>query len=811
MTEKWRAARRGLIWWVLAGVVLGLLAGCGPGRDPDRVTLRLTVWDGDEALRVLDRVVKEFEEAHPGIDVKLENFGDYNLYHQKMLTQYAAGVAPDVAMMDPIHFQALAKRGAIYNLNSFIERTPGFDIESYYERIVEMHSYDGGVYVLPRDIAPMGLIYFNKRAFDEAGIPYPDGSWTWDFEIRPELREKDFLWVMQQLQEKDSRGRVTRWAFVPDWIGFWMDTVAFGMGLEYADDLENPTRVKLDDPGWVKVYEFYEKLTGEMKLMPTQNELTNVVQSTAPLMFANGSAAMMQSGIWQVPNIRRSVKPGEPGFFEWDIAMAPAFARGQRAFPTGGSGYSIFTSTRHPEEAWKLVQWMAGPPAMKAMARAGIAQPAIEELALSDVWLPGPDTPLEQRYPASRIVTHEAVRYTVMTPTSDLWPEINSIIGGRISSIYSGTTPAREAVARAQQEADRRLQVLLGEEGLPQFPWMAGAGVAAVLTGILAAYVYWPERNRKLTWRQKRESRSAYLFIFPWLFGFVILTLGPMLLSLLMSFADWDIIQEARWRGLGNYHEMLFVDPRFWKSMGVTMAYTLVSVPLGIVFALSLALLLNQKVRGVPLFRAMYYLPSLASLVAASLIWRRIFAPDGGLLNTVIFGPDGDWNFLGFQSALSALAGQPGEPVNWLGSEALALPSFVVMSLWGVGGAMVILLAGLQGIPQHYYEAATVDGAGPWHKFKSVTVPLLTPALFFTLITGFIGSFQTFAQAFVMTGGGPNDATLLYMLHLYNQAFTSLRMGYASALAWVLFFVILFFTWLQFKGSKWVYYESDVK
>ncbi len=801
--------RAWLFLWILA-VFLGSLAGCQSATTSSDVTIRFTVWDGDESLKVLRAVVKDFERENPGIKVKVENFGDYNLYHQKMLTQYAAGVAPDVAMMDPGHFQALAKRDAIYALNQFFDQTPGFDIDAYYKTLVDMHSYKGNVYVLPRDIAPMGLIYYNKSLFDKAGLPYPDGSWTWDFEIRPELREKDFLWVMEQLKEVDGNGKVTQWAFVPDWIGFFMDTLAFGYGLDYADDIENPTKVKLDDPGWTKIYEFYEDLTSKKRYLPNQSELTNVVQSNAPLMFISGDCAMMQSGIWQVPNIRKSLKPGEKGFFEWDIALAPAYAKGERRFPTGGSGYSIFKSTKHPEAAWKLVQYMAGKPGMIAMAKAGIAQPGIRELALSDAWLPGPNTPIEQRYPPSRILTDQAVQDVALTPNSDLWPEINGIIGGRISAIYSGTTPAKEAIAQAQKESQARLDVLRGEQSLPPFPWAAGVGIAALIAGAIAGYVYWPERNRKLTWREKRESRSAYLFIFPWLFGFITLTLGPMLLSLLMSFADWDIIREARWRGVGNYHEAFVVDPRVLKSLTVTLVYTFFSVPIGLIFALILAMLLNQKVRGVPLFRAMYYLPSLASLVAASLIWRRIFSAEGGLLNQLIFG-DGTRNILGFQPWLQDFAGKPGESVNWLGSETLALPSFVIMSLWGVGGGMVILLAGLQGIPQHYYEAATVDGAGPWHKFKNVTLPLLTPAIFFSLVTGFIGSFQTFAQAFVMTGGGPNDATLLYMLHLYNQAFTSLRMGYASALAWLLFFIILIFTVIQFKGSKWVYYESDVK
>lgn len=241
--------------------------------------------------------------------------------------------------------------------------------------------------------------------------------------------------------------------------------------------------------------------------------------------------------------------------------------------------------------------------------------------------------------------------------------------------------------------------------------------------------------------------------------------------------------------------------------MMVTLIYTAFSVPLGVMVALLLALLLNQKVRGIPLFRAVYYVPSLASLVASSLIWRKIFNPENGLLNAVIYGSHGSW--LG--TKLSEIAGTPDKRLDWLGSEKFALPGLIIMSMWFAGGGMIIMIAGLQNIPQHYYEAATLDGAGVWGKFRAITIPLLTPTLFFSLVTGFIGSFQVFTQAVVMTSGGPNDSTRFYMYKLYQNAFEQLRMGYASAGAWILFAIIMVVTLVQFRASKWVYYEADTK
>ena len=254
--------------------------------------------------------------------------------------------------------------------------------------------------------------------------------------------------------------------------------------------------------------------------------------------------------------------------------------------------------------------------------------------------------------------------------------------------------------------------------------------------------------------------------------------------------------------GLGNFAEMAG-DDRFWKSLRATLIYTFFSVPLGVAGSLGLALLLNTKIRGQSVFRTLFYLPSVASVVAASLIWLRLFNPESGLLNQIL-------GALHLNPALRALGlTDPSKGyVNWLGSEKTALGSLIVMSLWGIGGGMVIYLAGLQGIPQSYYEAASLDGASVWQRFRHVTLPLLTPTIFFTLIIGVIGSFQVFTQGFVMTQGGPNNATLFYVLYLYENAFQFLKMGYASALAWVLFLIILGFTALQMRASRWVHYEG---
>ena len=240
------------------------------------------------------------------------------------------------------------------------------------------------------------------------------------------------------------------------------------------------------------------------------------------------------------------------------------------------------------------------------------------------------------------------------------------------------------------------------------------------------------------------------------------------------------------------------------------MVYTLLSTPISIFFAMLLAMLLNQKVRGVPIFRSMYYMPTITSAVAMAFVARKLFAPEGGLVNSILYS---SW-FKPIGTALSGWAGTPNDQVNWFGNEHTALATLLIWNLLTVGGAMVIILAGLQGVPQFYYEAATVDGASPFQRAKSITFPLITPSLLFCLITGFIGAFQVFTQVYIITNGpngGPNNSMLVFMISIWSAAFTTLRMGYAAALAWVLFFVVLIFTLIQLRMSRWVHYEADAK
>jgi multiple sugar transport system permease protein len=298
-----------------------------------------------------------------------------------------------------------------------------------------------------------------------------------------------------------------------------------------------------------------------------------------------------------------------------------------------------------------------------------------------------------------------------------------------------------------------------------------------------------PARRRSLA---RQEALWFYAFVSPWLVGFVLWVAGPMLASLYLSFTSYQITEPPNWVGLGNY-ERLFADPLFWQSLRVTAYFTFLSVPLSVACAVVVAMVLNQPIPFLSAWRTIYYLPSITSGVAIALMWSWIFNPNFGLLNVALYSTTG-------------IQG-PG----WLTDTKWVVPTFVLMSLWTFGGPMLIYLAAIQGVPTQLYEAAEIDGASKIRQMVSITIPLITPVIFFNLIINIINSFQSFTNAYIITQGGPNYASYFYIYYLFQNAFSYFRMGFASAQAWVLFVVIISLTAVAFWSQKhWVYYEASV-
>lgn len=286
-----------------------------------------------------------------------------------------------------------------------------------------------------------------------------------------------------------------------------------------------------------------------------------------------------------------------------------------------------------------------------------------------------------------------------------------------------------------------------------------------------------------------KQTIYGYIFIGPFILGFLLWFLAPTAVSAWLSLTEWNLITPPKFIGLKNFLH-LFDDKLLLQSIKVTAVYSLISVPVGLALGFLLALLMNTKVRGIRLFRTIYYLPSIVPAVANAVLWAWIFNSEFGLLNVVL-----------------GVFGIP--KIKWLIDTHYALPAIILMGFWGVGGGMIIYLAGLQGIPEVYYEAAEIDGAGRWLQLWNITIPLMGPVLFFNLIMGIIGSFQVFTVGYLLTDGGPQNSTLFYVLYLYRVGFRNLEMGYAAALGWLLFFIILLLTLIVFKFiGKNVYYEE---
>lgn len=291
-----------------------------------------------------------------------------------------------------------------------------------------------------------------------------------------------------------------------------------------------------------------------------------------------------------------------------------------------------------------------------------------------------------------------------------------------------------------------------------------------------------------------RDNVAGYVFILPFIIGLLVFTLIPFLTSLYLSFTEYNILSSAKWIGLDNYKEMFFEDPLFWTSFKVTFKFAFIQVPIKLAVSLLVALILAKATRLTGFYRSAFYIPSLmGGSVAIALLWKQLFSPNG-VINQIL-----------------GVLGLP-DDTAWLGDPKTALGTLIALGVWQFGSSMLIFLAAIKNIPYSYHEAAIVDGAGPVRRFFAITLPMLTPIIFFNLINQVIGAFQAFNSSYLITQGRPLNTTLYYGVHLYNKAFDQFKMGYGSAMAWFMLLVIAFFTALIFRSSSaWVYYESEGK
>ncbi|MEK9137433.1 MAG: extracellular solute-binding protein, partial [Bacteroidota bacterium] len=488
-------------------------------------------------------------------------------------------------------------------------------------------------------------------------------------------------------------------------------------------------------------------------------------------LFTSGKIAMIVSGHWALQQYRPYIESGQ---IDIGVAPLPVLPGGNKANVMYESGYAVPVSTKHPELAVELAAFLTGEYANRARSKTLLAIPSVksvaEEQAKADPY------GLEQ-------VFYGEVSYCRQPWGSivERFNEIEQFLNDAVDDVMLNGRNIHEAFTGYAARIDAQLEQIHSVGVLKFEPLKGNPEVLRFLFGVIGITLVAAITGIVISKRKERRSTlHGFAFLLPSALHLTIFLFTPILFAFYLSFHRWDIIVPQKpFVGLQNFAEM-FSDSFFYNALKNTFLFTL-SVPVTMAFALLLAVLLNRKFRGVNILRALYFLPSVSSLIAIAIIWTWIYNPQFGFANYLL-------SFFG-------IASQP-----WLSSTSTALISVMIMSVWiGLGYQMVIFLAGLQGIPNELYEASLIDGANTWQRFRRVTLPLLRPTTFFILVTSFIGSFQVFSSIYIMTSGGPVRSTDVLVYHIYQNAWMNLRMGYASAMSLVLFVIIMIATWVQFR------------
>jgi len=773
----------GLLTAVAAVLVLWAFVWVGARTFRDagtqELTLRVMHWSGgggQEEDQIVESSIRAFEQAHPGIRVQRINPGDTGQYFTKLQTMMAAGDPPDVFYMNYNRLPVYVREGQLADIEAMAADRGGLDLDDFYQPPVDAFRWDGtrtGVgplWGVPKDFTTLGF-YVNLDLLRQAGIERPGNDWTWD----------EFIAAARAIGELEhvTGAEIVTWDFV-------LRAILWTEGVDIVGD--DWTDLRVTDPEVCDVLERLRRWRYDEPHTLAAAEAEGVDPSS---LFLTGRIGMVGPfGRWVVPSFRSIAGPGEPGGFKWDFLPLPRGRAHANVIAT--VAWSMASESAHPAEAFELLRWLVSKDIQSSQSRLGLAIPTRRSVAESDAFI-NPDVP-----PASDRMYLDEVDVAQVAQ----WPADASFVdqfARRLNKALRGSDDVQTATKGLDDWWRDRLKSPLTTGVFPKMPWwIIGVliGVAALIATTMLIRLVGKQVGSRA---ERREERAGWLLAAPWMLGFALFLAGPILLSLLLSFTRWGGIGPlgaAEYVGGANYTRMLANDETFWISLWVTVLYALIAVPTGQLFALMAAMLLNMKVRGVGLYRAAWYLPSVLAGVGIAVLWQWVFKSDGGLMNLILTP------ILGVFGAT---------PPAWFTMDAATwgVPAFAIMNLWLVGGSMLVYLAGLRNIPAEQYEAASIDGARWWRRFRNVTLPMLSPVILFNVIMAIIGSFQVFTQAFVMTGGGPGDDTRFYVLYLYNLAFDVYEMGYASALAWVLLIVILILTALTLKvGGKRVYYEG---
>ncbi len=803
----WRMIRRTASWGLLILVILAVIwSFVRVGRElwqnrrpAGVITLRILHWGSPSEDRIVHRLVRTFESRHPNVHVQdINNSGDYPA---KLKAMFAAGSPPDLFYLPESSFLRMVKEKLLLNLNPAIARQQRQGhflwIKDLYPTLRHAYEFNGrqvgsgDLYGIPKDCSSL-VFYVNLNLFARANLPVPFHGWTW----RTFRRDSRKISQLQPGAGGPYYGAVINTSPMDLQNIIWsFGGRFFRNGNIHHPALESP-------PAQAALNMIYA-----MRFKDHSAFNATGIAHHGSEEFYNGQVGMIGPlGRWATPAFRAIHT------FRWDVVPIPRQSAAISSITT--VAWAIPAGARHPRHAVELLRFLCRPQAQKVQARLGLSIPSIQSVARSGSFIAPGLPPVH-----SHIFLAALNRGRLAKPFLGHQKFYSILQEEMAAALRIGVKSPMRAALAVRSRWKRYLQLNRDKTPHPAMPWFQLMPATALLLAL--PLLLWFRGAMRRT-AGGSPQRAGAIFILPWLAGFVCLAAGPMIISLLLSFTRWNAVeplQQARFTGLKNYHDILLTDRNVFHSIWVTVLYVLLLIPLGQCLALGLALLVNSRTAGIRLFRTVFFLPSVISGVAMATLWLGMFNSDYGLVNRalgVIFNLPS--TFFSIAAQLPGLhtwmagiaAGLRVTPPDWFGVDARtwSVPAFALMGMWGIGGSMIVYLAGLKSIPESYHEAARVDGASSIRRFIFITLPILSPVIFFNIVTALIGSFQIFTQAQVMTDGGPDKATNFYVLYLYHQAFRYYRMGYASALAWLFFVLLLVFTVLIFRVSRrWIYYE----
>lgn len=804
--------------------VVATLAACAAGclaqsSSPAPKKTQLLIWGisfGPDT-KGTEAIVREFERRNPDIGVRVVSMGAGGMNPQKLMTGIVGNVPPDIIYQDRFTISDWALRGAFMPLDPYIERDKDTDPlcplpEQYYDAPWQEACFEGKVFAIPTGADDRALYWnreiFRKRAADlrKAGLD-PD---------RPPRTWGEVLAYSKVLTEFDKSGNIKLAGFLPNFGNSWLYMYAFMTGGEFmsADGRQCTLYTPETEEALQFMIDGYKIVGGYEKAMAFQSGFLSNLNDP----FIVGKVAMKIDGDWILNSLSRYGP-------DLDFSTAPPplpddrFHRKGRYKDiedpvvtwTGGFSYAIPTGARNPEAAWRYIKWATSTAGrlVEAQAQADwerkrgrqfISRMAAHKLANEEIYKQFP--PADPKFAAALrqhidLMPHGRIRPVTFVGQL-LWDEH---IRAMEQACLGKMTP-KEALLASQRTVQKELDTTFMSDQYPVVDLRIPAGIGIGLLVLGSGVLFVLYKRLRLGRLGRHEARWGYLLVLPWVFGFLVFTLGPMLASIFFSFTQYNVLSPARWVGTRNYQDLFGADgANVIKSLSNVLYLGGIGVPLSVMSGLAVAVLLNSAVSGMRVYRTIFYMPAIVPVTASAVLWAWLLSgdPNKGLINA------------GWNSTLTPWLGVA--PPGWINAESWAKPALITMGIWGAGSGMILWLAGLKGVPKPLYEAACIDGANGWKQFWSVTLPQLSPIIFFNTVMGFIGAMQEFDRIYMLRtpegNPGPADSLLVPVYHLFKNGFNYFKMGYASALAWLIFGIILALTLIQLKLSpKWVHYDN---